>query len=66
MRICLAVTNDVVTDQRVHRIAASLAHRGAKVTVTGRFKNSRIKAGETSYTVKLLRLFFNKGPLFLC
>ena len=35
-RIILAVSNDLVTDQRVHRCAGTLSRNGAVVRVVGR------------------------------
>ena len=64
MRIILSVTNDIQTDQRVSRIALSLAGLPAQVMVIGR-KTRHSKPVSTSvYQVSRFRLIFNKGFLF--
>jgi glycosyltransferase involved in cell wall biosynthesis len=62
-KILLAVTNDLVTDHRVHKVASSLQKMGFEVTLLGRrFR----KSGSLSrpYQTRRFRLLFNKGPLF--
>jgi glycosyltransferase involved in cell wall biosynthesis len=64
VRICLSVTNDIVTDQRVNRTARSLIRLSADVTVVGRKRKN--SPGLTNAEVRFRRfsLIFNKGPLF--
>jgi len=63
-RIIIAVTNDLVADQRVHRTASTLARNGAYVLVVGR----RLPGSQTirgrSYPVHRMRLLFRRGPIF--
>jgi glycosyltransferase involved in cell wall biosynthesis len=63
-RIVLSVTNDMVIDQRVHRIATTLAENGADVLVVGRKINIFPDFSDRTYKVKLLELPFKKGFLF--
>ncbi len=62
--IYFSVTNDLVGDQRVHRIISTLAKAGAEVTLVGReLKNS--KALDTrEYNTHRMRLLFTGGFLF--
>ncbi len=61
--IILSVTNDLATDQRVHRVATSLTNRGAKVTLVGRLlKNSLLL--NRDYKTYRMRLLFTKGAFF--
>lgn len=64
IKIILAVTNDVVTDNRVHKIASTLSGNGYEVTVVGRrFLSSQHILGR-SYEIFRFRLWFNKTALF--
>jgi glycosyltransferase involved in cell wall biosynthesis len=58
------VSNDIVTDNRVHKIAMSLCHNGYDVTVVGRRLKSSIPLSGRPYPVRRFRLWINKGPLF--
>ena len=61
--IIVTVTNDLVTDQRVHKVCTSLNKAGYNVTLIGRFlKNS--SSINRDYRTKRMRLFFNVGFLF--
>ncbi len=62
-KIALAVTNDLVSDQRVHKVATALFQMGWEVSLIGRtFKFS----GQIQRPYKVYRfvLFFEKGWLF--
>jgi glycosyltransferase involved in cell wall biosynthesis len=63
-RILLAVTNDISTDNRVHKISCTLLKSGAKVTVVGRKKPNSIALDNRPYQTKRFRLLFKKGPCF--
>jgi glycosyltransferase involved in cell wall biosynthesis len=63
-RICLSVTNDLVSDQRVHRIALSLTKAGAEVTLVGRKLTKSLPMNKRPYKAKRFRLLFNKSFLF--
>lgn len=62
--IYLAVTNDLVTDNRVHKIASTLLKSGAKVTVIGRIKNDLTPLSERLYKTIRFNMIFKRGFLF--
>lgn len=63
-RIIIAVTNDLVSDQRVHRIACSLVNMGFEVLLTGRKLDNSVELQQRPYKTRRVSLAFNKGPLF--
>lgn len=63
-RIYISATSDLVTDQRVHKIALSLHDEGHKVTVVGRKKRQSKKLEERPYKTKRLRVLAEKGLMF--
>lgn len=61
--IVVSVTNDLVTDQRVHKVCTSLQQIGFDIHLIGRkFKNSLPL--DRSYKTSRMKLFFTKGVLF--
>lgn len=62
-RVVISVTNDLVTDQRVNKLATTLINNNFDVLMIGRkLKNSQeIKR---AYKTKRIKLLFNKGALF--
>ena len=62
--IYFTVTNDLLFDQRMHRICTSLAKAGYGVTLVGREWNHSRPLKKEAYEQKRLRCFFNKGFLF--
>lgn len=62
-RVIVSVTNDLVYDQRVHRVCTSLIEMGYEVLLIGRMLPGSIPL-ERKYSIKRMRLFFNKGFLF--
>ena len=64
VRICLSVTNDIVTDQRVNRIASSLLKLYSSVTIVGRIRKNSPPLKSSDIHFKRFHLIFNKGPLF--
>lgn len=63
-RIYLAVTNDLITDNRVHKVATSLLKSGASVTIIGRIKSKNTPTLNRQYNTKRFRLIFKRGPYF--
>ncbi len=59
----IAVTNDLVTDQRVSRIANTLVEHGYKITMVGRILPNSLHI-HRPYATKRFKLLFNKGALF--
>lgn len=63
-KVIVAVTNDVVTDQRAHKICNTLEELNFEVTLVGRNKKNSLPLPSRSYITKRWQLLFNKGPLF--
>lgn len=61
-RIILTVINDLVTDQRVHRVATTLAAHHHVKLVGRKLRHS--KDIHRDYQTHRFRLLINKGPLF--
>jgi glycosyltransferase involved in cell wall biosynthesis len=63
-RVYLVVINDLVADQRAHRVAQTLRECGAQVILIGRrFHDSR-PVDDREYRTKRFRFLFNRGFLF--
>ncbi|OQX97342.1 MAG: hypothetical protein B6I24_09145 [Bacteroidetes bacterium 4572_128] len=63
MKIHISVTNDLVTDQRVNKIALSLQKMGFEVFLIGRLLKKSLPLNRP-YSCKRMSLFFKKGFLF--
>jgi glycosyltransferase involved in cell wall biosynthesis len=62
-RVIISVTNDLVTDQRVNKVATTLINNNFDVLMIGRkLKNSQ--EINRAYQTKRIKLLFNKGALF--
>ncbi len=62
-KVIVSVTNDLVTDQRVHKVCTSLSQMDFDVLLIGRkLKNS--KEVKRVYKTTRMKLVFNKGFLF--
>jgi glycosyltransferase involved in cell wall biosynthesis len=63
MKITVSVTNDLVTDQRVHKVCTTLSQNGYDVKLIGRrFRNS--KPLDRKYKTYRMKLLFNRSFLF--
>lgn len=62
-RALVAVTNDLATDQRVHRTCTVLGELGYEVLLIGRLLPGSLPL-ERGYAARRMRLLFNSGPLF--
>ncbi len=62
--IVFTVSNDLVTDQRMIRIATSFAQQGWEVTLVGREKPDSLPLKEHPFKQVRLKLSFHHGPLF--
>lgn len=62
-KIIVTVTNDLTSDQRVHKVCRTLHNAGYDVFLIGR-KLSNSKPLNRSYRTKRISLLFNKGILF--
>lgn len=61
--IIISVTNDLVSDQRIDKVANSLISNDFSVILVGRLLKNSYKV-ERNYKTKRFRLMFTKGPLF--
>ena len=62
--IYISVTNDLVSDQRIHRIASVLSESQATVTLIGRKLNESPDFSSELFKIKRFKLLFQKGFLF--
>ena len=64
MRAILSVTNDIATDQRVHKVALTLLKCGYKVRIIGRLRKNSLPLKDRPYQAHRMRLLFNRKALF--
>ncbi len=63
-KVVVSVSNDLITDQRVHKVCTSLSNNEFKVLLVGCKKKSNLKPLDRNYDTKRLSLIFTKGFLF--
>jgi len=63
-KIIISVTNDIITDQRVFRIANSLSNNGFEVFVVGRKTRNSLSMENFPFKFMRFRLIFERGPFF--
>lgn len=63
-RVILAVSNDLTSDQRLHKVCTSLQKDGFAPLLVGRKKKDSLPLPSRTYATKRLPLFFQKGKLF--
>lgn len=62
-KVSLSVINDLVTDNRVHKVAVSLKKMGFEPVLIGRLLPGS-QPVERGYQTRRMKLVFRKGPLF--
>lgn len=62
-KIIVSVTNDLVSDQRVHKVCTTLLQNGYRVTLTGR-RLSNSQPLKRAYKTCRMRLFFRRSFFF--
>ncbi|MFT5857943.1 MAG: glycosyltransferase involved in cell wall biosynthesis [Flavobacteriaceae bacterium] len=63
-RAVVSVTNDLYTDQRVHKVCTFLLSQGYDVLLVGRKRKSSIPLPARAYATKRIRLLFETGAKF--
>lgn len=63
-RIIISVTNDLSSDQRVHRVAETLVDGGYSVLLVGRKKRKSKPLASRRYETKRMKLLFEHGKFF--
>lgn len=63
-RIIVSVTNDLYTDQRVHKVCTFLEQNNFEVLLVGRKLRNSVDLQPRPYATKRFKLWFEKGALF--
>ncbi|MGW8315994.1 MAG: glycosyltransferase [Bacteroidales bacterium] len=63
-RVYIAVINDIVTDQRLQRVASLLANHDFEVTCIGRQLRDSPSVAGLPFRTRRFRMIFTRGPLF--
>jgi len=63
-KILVSVTNELSSDQRVHRTCLTLQKAGYEVVLVGRQYKDSPAIASRPYSCKRMHLFFRKGPFF--
>lgn len=62
--VFVTVSNDLYTDQRVHKVCTFIQKQGYDVRLIGRLKKDSVKELKRNYATKRFKMWFDKGPLF--
>lgn len=63
-KVILSVTNDLSSEQRVHKVCLFLLNLGFDVLLVGRLKRKSLPLEKRPYKTKRMFLLFEKGALF--
>lgn len=63
-RVIVSVTNDLYTDQRVHKVCMFLHENNFDVLLIGRHRKDSLEMDDRPYKCRRLNVFFDNGPLF--
>ncbi len=63
-KVIVSVTNDLYTDQRVHKVCTFLVDQGYDVLLVGRRLKNSLPMPERVYRTKRMKLIFERGALF--
>lgn len=63
-KVYITVINDLVTDQRVQRVASLLSGQGMEVSCIGRKLKNSPDIEDRGYHIHRFKLMINKGPFF--
>ncbi|MCR9171464.1 MAG: glycosyltransferase [bacterium] len=64
LKAIVSVTNDLYTDNRVHKVCTFLHENGYEVLLVGRKRRSSVALNPRDYQTKRMRLLFEKGAAF--
>jgi glycosyltransferase involved in cell wall biosynthesis len=60
----VSVSNDLYTDQRVHKVCLFLQEQGYDVLLVGRLRPNSIPLTDRPYAIHRMRMHYDKGPAF--
>lgn len=63
-RVIISLSNDVITDQRVLKIAEVISESGSQITILGRKLPESLPVSLLPYRVRRFRMLFRRGYLF--
>jgi glycosyltransferase involved in cell wall biosynthesis len=64
LKAIVSVTNDLYTDNRVHKVCSFLKESGYDVLLVGRKRRNSVDLEPRAYQTKRMRLFFETGAAF--